>query len=284
MSTVTPFPLGGFQAAGLDDGPVMKNVRANSGVPLQPAAGAEDVRPTSFQWYGAVTIAVLLVVVALTAVIFGREQGPEVKPLVPLAAGIWSLADLLTAFLLLAQFYVNGRRFFGILAVAYGLTGLLTWPFVAAFPGLFQAALTIGDGQTSIYLWSIWHCTFPILIICATLSDSSVGRIASRKAIQVATGVFAVVPAIVSITIAALVFTNRHALPLLIVDGHFHPLYRAIFIPSVVTLEAIACIVLLRPRRLTPLKGVSRAYGFLGEPRRCPQLDIERLFVRVGYE
>ena len=225
-----------------------------SGVPIQPVAGPEDVRPTSFQWYGAVTIAVLLVVVALTAVIFGRDQGPEVKPLVPLAAGIWSLADLLTAFLLLAQFYVNGRRFFGILAVAYGLTGLLTWPYVAAFPGLFQRALTVGDGQTSIYLWSIWHCTFPILVICAALNDSAVGRIASRKRIQVATAFFALVPAIVSVAIAILVFTNRHALPHLIVYGYFQPLYRAMFIPSVVALDALACILLLNPRRLTPLK------------------------------
>ncbi|MBD5654826.1 MAG: GGDEF domain-containing protein [Candidatus Eremiobacteraeota bacterium] len=220
----------------------------------QSAPGAEDVRPTPFQWYGALSIGVLLVVVAFIAVLFGSEQGPEVKPLVPLAAGIWSLANLLTAFLLLAQFYVNGRPFFGLLAVAYGITGLLTWPYIATFPGVFHPAFSVGDGQPSIYFWSIWHAAFPVLIVIGTISDSAQGRIVSRKAIEIATAIFVVAPTVVCAAIAILTYGNRNALPHLIVNGHFQSLYRATFMPSVVALDAIACIILLIPNRLTPLK------------------------------
>jgi diguanylate cyclase (GGDEF)-like protein len=237
-----------------DDGSPMKDARSIRSVPSGSVPGAQDVRPSAFQWYGAVSIGVLLVVVALIALLLGREQGPEVKPLVPLAAGIWSLANLLTAFLLLAQFYVNGRRFFGFLAVAYGLPGLLTWPYMAAFPGLFHASLSVGDAQTSIYLWSVWHCTFPVLIICATINDSALGRIVSRKAIKLATAVFAMTPPTLAAAIATLVIEGRNALPHLVVNGHSQLLYRATFMPLVVVLDAIACIVLLIPSRLTPLK------------------------------
>ena len=167
----------------------------------------------------------LLVVIAVIAAFFGRQQGPEVKPLVPLAAGIWSLADLLTAFLLLAHFYVNGRRFFGLLAAAYGFTGLLAWPYLATFPGIFQASSTLADGQTSIYLWSIWHYTVPALVICGTLYDSALGRVVSRRAITMGTTIFAISPTVASAAVATLVFTNRHVLPALVVNGHFRPLF-----------------------------------------------------------
>ena len=216
--------------------------------------GTEDIAPTSFQWRVSIAIAALLVVVSLVALLFGRIQGPQIRPLIALAAGIWSLADMLTAFLLLAQFSVNGRRFFGLLAASYAFSGSLTWPYLAVFPELFRPVLTFGDEQTSIYLWSIWHCLFPLLIICATVDDSALRPIVSRKAIGIATAAFAIVPIVASAAIATLLFTNRASLPLLVVRGKFQPLSHEVLIPLIVSFNVLACIVLLKSSRLTPLK------------------------------
>jgi len=57
---------------------------------------------------------------------------------------------------LLAQFHVNGKVRLGILAAAYAFAGFMTWPFLAAFPGLFRTgALTLGDEQISSAVWWI---------------------------------------------------------------------------------------------------------------------------------
>jgi diguanylate cyclase (GGDEF)-like protein len=233
---------------------LVRDGRSNVPAAAASTLGAENVAATSFQCYGALAVGLTLVFVALIAVLFGRGPGPVVKPLVPLAAGIWSLADLLTAFLLLAQFYVNGRRFLGLLAVAYAITGLIAWPYLCAFPGLFQTrAPTVADEQISIWLWSIWHCAFPVLIIIANTVDAALGRVVSRREIRATTGMFASVPIVIVAATATVIILGRHALPHLVVAGHFDPGYRAIFLPAVIGLNGLACIVLLRPRRLTSL-------------------------------
>lgn len=89
----------------------------------------------------------------MLAAFFALRPGPEIRPLIPITATIWLLADLLTAFLLLAQFYVNGIPLFGILSSAYALSGLLTLPYVAFFPGQFGTGVrSPSDQQISIVL------------------------------------------------------------------------------------------------------------------------------------
>ena len=233
----------------------MEEASRTKRVPAQTTLGSDQPDPTSLQSYGAFAIALTLVLLSLVVGLLGRGQGPAIEPLIPLTAGIWSLADLLTAFLLLAQFYVNGRRFFSLLAVAYAFTGVLTWPYLAAFPGLFKTSgVTVGDEQTSIYLWSIWHCAFPLFVICATINDSALGRFVSRRAIRTVAGVSIALPLVGGIVIAALVYAQRNALPQLVIHGAFEPLFRTLVVPPLIALNGIACIVLLRPRLLTPLR------------------------------
>ena len=231
----------------------MAGLRTDTLISPQSTFGVEDTIASPLQHYCALAIAATLLVAGALALLFGLSQGPEIKPFIPLSATIWSLADLLTAFLLLAQFYVNGRMSFGCLAGAYAFTGFMTWPYLAAFPGIFRAPLSIGDGQTSIYLWSIWHCTFPTLIIFAAANTTVLNRIVSRRMIRFATGFIAATPPIVTGIIAAIIYGCRDKLPHLVIAGHFQPLFQHAFVPCVIILNISACIRLLRSRPLTLL-------------------------------
>ena len=87
--------------------------------------------------FAACTVCCLLFSFALLAAKVSLIQGPEIKPILPILATTWALADLMTAFLLLSQFYVNGTTFLTGLGAAYALSGLMTCPYLLAFPNLF---------------------------------------------------------------------------------------------------------------------------------------------------
>ena len=210
---------------------------------------------TAAERYLAAGVCLALVLAGSIAASFGRAPGPEIKPFIPITATICSLADLLTAFLLLAQFYVNGSVASVLFGFVYAFTGYMSLTFVAAFPGLFWSGTdTLGDEQISSVVWWIWHCTFPLVIIYATTGRPARARVVSRRKIELFTAIAVAAPLLVASTLSALIFTYRNALPLVIVHGHFQPVYSGVLLPIVVMLNALACIVLLvRRRALTPL-------------------------------
>jgi len=220
---------------------------------LTVGVGAE--RAKRHQFTVALVVCVALAVCTLASVLFGRAQGPVIVPFVPIAATIWSIADLLTAFLLLAQFYVNGRLAFGILSLGYAFSGLLTVPYLLAFPGLFTTGTpTLGVQQLALLFWVTWHCSFPVSVMLSRIGSSRENRIASREAIRVLTVVLFLFPAVAAAATAAIAFGARDALPVLIVDGHFQALYRYVCLPAIISINAIACGVLLaRRERLSAL-------------------------------
>jgi diguanylate cyclase (GGDEF)-like protein len=229
---------------------------ASAGAPPSEELGLEEAPATRSQRYGAAAVCATLVVAAFLAALFGLAPGPEVKPIIPITAAVWSVADLLTAFLFLAQFSVNGRLRYGTLAMAYAFSGVMTWAFVGAFPGLFRTgALTLGDEQISSVVWWIWHFAFATLLIYSALNDAPLARVASRRRIRELTWVFALAPVLIAGALIAAIFFYRDALPHLIIRGKFQPFYQAVLLPSVVGLNGLACAVLLRrKRRLTPLE------------------------------
>jgi diguanylate cyclase (GGDEF)-like protein len=215
---------------------------------------SEDAHTTWLQRSGALAVCAFLAVATLLAALLGNGHGPESKTFVAITATTWSLADMLTAFLLLSQFYANGSVFIGLTASAYLVTGLLTWPYLWAFPGVVRLdALSIADDQTSIYLWLVWHATFPALILCATLYDSALGRIVSRRKIQIVSSLLALVPLFFTSAISALVFAYHDVLPNLLVDGTFQPVFRKTFVPIVMAFDVLACIALVARKKQTAL-------------------------------
>jgi diguanylate cyclase (GGDEF)-like protein len=192
---------------------------------------------------------------AVVSALFGRGQGPAIKPFIPIAGTVWLLADLLTAFLLLAQFYVNGRLSFAILSIGYGFSGLLTIPYLLAFPGLFaNGPASLGDQQLSLVFWVTWHCCFPAIVMLSRVGAKTEVRLTSRDKIRTLTVVFFFVPGVVASALTALVFVDRAALPHLIVDGQFQALYREVCLPAIIAMNVVACAVLLaRRERLSAL-------------------------------
>ncbi|MBD5633335.1 MAG: GGDEF domain-containing protein [Candidatus Eremiobacteraeota bacterium] len=218
--------------------------------PVRQTLWLEDTLATVRQRAGAAVLCAALVLVTVVAATFGSRVGPKIGPFIPITATIWSLADLLTAFLLLARFSVSGKITTAILAVAYAFDGLMTWPFIAAFPGLFRTGtLTLGDQQLSSVAWLIWHCAFPALAICATLNDSSHRRIVSRRTIAYVTAACVALPILSTCAISAIVFAYRDALPHIIVAGHFQPFYKSVILPAVVVFNLVASAVLVGARR-----------------------------------
>ncbi len=228
--------------------------------PATAPAGAHSIFglgtvATAAQRRGALAVCSMLLLVTVAACVFGRSAGPEIKPFVPITATIGSLADLLTAFLLIAQFYVNGSVPNGLFGIAYAFMGYMSLAFLAAFPGLFRTGpLTLGDEQLSSVVWWTWHVAFPIIIMYAVLNEAALGRIVSRRRIHRATIFGAVLPLLAAVAFVTCVFAFRNALPHLIVRGEFQPIYRTVLLPFVIALNALGCMVLLAPRKtLTPL-------------------------------
>jgi PAS domain S-box-containing protein len=222
------------------------------GNPLNGLGESLAARP---QRFAAAAICSALLVCAVLAVAFGLGQGPIIKPLLTITSTTWSLADLLTAFLLLGQFYVNGRVSLAILAIGYAIAGLLTWPYLFTFLGVFGPVTTLGEQSQFVYLWMIWHALFPVLVMMAMRRDLLSKRLTSRRTIVLGTVVTALLPVLAAGAMTVVVFATRDLLPHLVIDGHLQPLDRLVFHPTVVLLNLAACVMLIARRKsLTTLQ------------------------------
>jgi diguanylate cyclase (GGDEF)-like protein len=205
-----------------------------------------------------VAVAGLLVSVLCGATLaswhLGRVQWPTLLPFIPISATLWCTADLLTAFLLLTQFSVNGIRAFAFLGAAYAYTGLMTIPYVIFAPALFFAEPSVAMGQMSTYLWLDWHLVFPAIIAGYSLFDPDFRlRLLSGARIRLGlwVGLIAVVLGAVAVTTAVILLSDR--LPRILEHGHFLPIWAQVYAPSVVACNLIAAALVLRTRRKVSL-------------------------------
>jgi len=193
----------------------------------------------------AFTLCVAFAAVASLAAIFGQGLGLVTSTFVAVAAIVWSLCDLLTAFFLLLLAYVSGRPALAAIGAGYTFTGLLTWPYLLAYLSNSQmAAPPLGDQQVPAMLYIIWHLAFAVVIIVAYRFERSGPRVFLRSRVLpiICAAVGGALAA--AILIGAAVHLWRAFLPVFIVDGTFQPAYRAIGIPLVVLASAAGCIVL----------------------------------------
>jgi signal transduction histidine kinase len=107
----------------------------------------------------------LLVLVALTvvALYMGRVQLPRIDAFVPAFAVAMLTSELLTAFLLFAQFSILRSRALIAISSGYLFSGLITVPWALTSPGIFPAGGFLGAGlQTTAWLYLFWHAGFPL--------------------------------------------------------------------------------------------------------------------------
>ena len=218
--------------------------------------GLCDTLATRQHWLGAIAVCLTLAAFTIVAAVIGSLPGPEIKPLVPITTTVWALADVLTGYLLLAQFCISGRRALAILALTYGVAGWCSVGFLCTFPGLFLAAdASIGARNMFVYFGLIWHWCFPVLAVVSLINDSPRRGTVARASVAATAVVCAVSPVILTGCAAAMLARWHDALPYLVVNGHLQPVNLLFVQPSIIALNALACsIIVARRTRTTTLQ------------------------------
>jgi len=233
------------------------------GRPIEPAATgpvgmADLLHASSTDRSRLVAIVFTAVAVAVTVVAarLGSVHTPVIFAVVPICATLWGAAALLTAYLLLSQFSVNGVRAFLILGAAFAVTGLLTIPYLFFYPGLFRSPnVSVQIEQISVVMWTVWHLSFPILVGAYYIVD----RRLTARVIDTAEIRGNVVLTVVLIVAGALAITGlanaeRDVLPHLVVHGRFTTLWTHVYTPFIVVINVLAAVMVVvfskRPSRL----------------------------------
>ncbi len=192
----------------------------------------------------------------VVAIRFGDVPGPHVTPFVPICATLWGAGDLLTAYLLLTQFSVNGLRAFAILGAAFAVPGLLTIPYVAFFPGLFfQPPVATGFQQVSAFLWLAWHVLFPVLIGGYHFLDRDLSaRVQSGEGIRRWLAWVVVSDSLGCFAIVAIIVVAKDHLPPAIAGASFTALWVMTLAPLVVGINLIAAVAILSSQRPSKLQ------------------------------
>lgn len=156
-----------------------------------PAAGRQKAT--------AVGVAALLVVAAVAVAPFASIQLGRVDAFIPVLQTALSIADLMTAALVFAQYSIQPQR--ALLAVASGYTFSGSFAFLQTltFPGGYAPAGLIGDGSNSAsWMYVLWHTFFPGSILVYTFfKDTTSGN--SIKA-NIITTIASVIAAIAILT------------------------------------------------------------------------------------
>ena len=124
----------------------------------------------------AVGIVILLIVAAAVIAPFASIPVARVDAFIPVLQTVVSVADLITAVLLFAQFSIQPQLAILALASGYIFSGSFAFLQTLAFPGAYAPAGLIGDGpNTPAWIYVLWHTTFPAAILAYTLSKDTIG-------------------------------------------------------------------------------------------------------------
>ncbi len=122
-------------------------------------------------------LAVVLASVALFAVAvpFAKIPLAQVWAFIPIYQSALVVNDVITAALLFGQFSTSRSRALFVLASGYLFTAFMAVAHALSFPGLFaQGGLLGGGGQTTAWLYFLWHGVFPLLVFAYVLLKDNV--------------------------------------------------------------------------------------------------------------
>lgn len=142
-----------------------------------------------------VMIAVLLV--ELAAAPFAHLPIGHIDSFVPVLQSVLCILHLITAVLLFSQYSIRPR--FAMLAIASGFlfSGFLAFTQTLAFPGAYSAGVVIGDANTAVWLFVLWHTTFPAATIVYALTKNAKDALSNRPP---ALSIFIVVACVIATT------------------------------------------------------------------------------------
>lgn len=137
----------------------------------------------------AIGVAVAICALAVLAAPFANLEIGRIDSFVPVLQTVLSVADLLTALLLFAQYSVQPQR--ALLAVAGGYLFSASFAFLQtlSFPGGYAPNGIIGDAgyNTPAWFFVLWHTTFSLSILAYALLKETKKASSSRPAVCIAT-------------------------------------------------------------------------------------------------
>ena len=134
-----------------------------------PAAGQQQALAVAV---GALIIAAAVAVAPFSSIRLGRLDA-----FIPVLQTALSIADLVTAALVFAQYSIQPHRALLAVASAYMFSGGFAFLQTLTFPGGYAPAGVIGDGSNSAsWMYVLWHTMFPAAILVYALSKGTAGN------------------------------------------------------------------------------------------------------------
>ena len=197
----------------------------------------------------AAWVVLISALIFVAAAPFAKLALPPVPAFLPVYQSALVVNDLITAVLLFGQFGILRSRALLVLASAYLFSALMAVAHALSFPGLFAATGLLGaGGQTTAWLYFLWHGIFPLLVIAYSLlavAGPEAGSVKRGAVVPVLTtigAVFLVVCGLVLFTTA-----GHEALPA-IMQGNRDAPAKVVVATASWMLTLIALLVLWRRR------------------------------------
>src|SRR6185503_3869093 len=126
----------------------------------------------------ALAVVLLSTAVFLVAAPFAKVPLAQVPAFLPIYQSALIVNDLITAVMLYGQHHILRSRALLVLASGYLFSALMAVAHMLSFPGLFAPGGLLGaGGQTTAWLYFLWHGGFPLLVIAyAVLKEDLPGR------------------------------------------------------------------------------------------------------------
>ena len=114
----------------------------------------------------ALTVVLISIVVFLAAAPFAKVPLAQLPAFLPIYQSALVVCDLITAILLWGQYSILRSRALLVLAAGYLFSALMAIAHALSFPGLFAPGGLLGaGGQTTAWLYFLWHGGFPLFVI-----------------------------------------------------------------------------------------------------------------------
>ena len=124
------------------------------------------VSPSQRERRVAFIVVVVSVVVFLAAAPLAKLPLAQVPAFIPVYQSALVVCDLITAILLWGQYGLLRSRALLVLAAGYLFSALMAMAHAMSFPGLFAPGGLLGaGGQTTAWLYFLWHGGFPLFVI-----------------------------------------------------------------------------------------------------------------------
>ena len=185
-----------------------------------------NLSPGRRTYWMAQAVAILSLVVLVSAVPFAKVQLAQLPSFVPIYESALILNDLITAALLFGQFAITRSRAMLALASGYLFTAATAVGHLLSFPGLFASGGLLGAGpQSTAWIYMFWHTGFPLFVIAYAVLKSREEREPGRFPVHTLTRqtALATVAAVLGASIACVLLATvgDHLLPTIMAANRY---------------------------------------------------------------